>query len=249
MNELSVIIITRNRLKKLMRCLDSIDKCIPGSEIIVVDNGSTDGTGDFLKDNHSLVTIRLLANRGVTVSRNMAIRSSSRKFVMFIDDDAWLEKFDFSRIRDLFSKNMTVGIIAPKLLYPNGDLQESIRSFPTVLSLLWRGTALSRFFPNARWYKSYIKNDSNKIHEVDWSIFACQIVRRELFDIAGLLDERYFYGYEDAEFCRRAKTKGYQTYFWPDAIIYHDYTRSSARGTNIATLHHLASIGRFFVNR
>ena len=248
MKNLSVVVITRNRLAKLRRCLESIEAVLPQAEIIVVDNGSMDGTVAYLKSASRIIPVTLPYNHGVAGARNVGIKKVSTEFVMFLDDDAWLDHFDWHKVRVHLDVHPRIGVIAPRLLYPNGTVQESVRSFPTVAALIWRGLRLYKLFPNVSWYLNYIRRESTEITEVDWAIGACQIIRRSLFesDHVGLLDENYFFGYEDADFCRRAKKCGYSSVFWPDATIFHEYARTSARGINISLLRHLKSICRYF---
>lgn len=245
MNNLSIIIVTRNRLDKLKRCLDSLKLKLSEAEIIVVDNGSNDGTVQYLKDNSGIKLIALDSNIGPAGGRNIGVKQCSGEFIVFIDDDAWIEDLNVKKILDYLLSHSEVGIIAPLLFYPNGNLQESVRSFPTLSALFWRGTGLYRVFPNVFWYKKYVKNNASETHSVDWAILACQIIRKELFDKVGLFDEKHFF-YEDADFCRRAAKHGYSTVFWPDACIYHEYARTSAKGLNIDLWRHVKSIFRFY---
>ncbi len=247
MTNLSVVVITRNRLDKLMRCLDSVKKTLNGCQIIVVDNGSNDGTGDYLKARRNIESVILPTNLGVAGARNIGIKKASKDYLMFLDDDAWIDRLDLVAIESYFQNNPNVCIIAPRILNPNGTIQESMRSFPTFAALFWRGTKLYKLFPNVSWYRKYIVQDLSTIKEVDWAIGACQIIRRRLFDKLGPLDEKYFFGYEDTDFCYRAKQVGYSTVFWPDSIVYHDYARISSKGLNKQLFRHCISIGRFFL--
>ena len=246
-DRLSDVVITRNRLNKLERCLDSVKAKLPGAEVIVVDNGSTDGTASFLKKQGDKLTIKLLeANAGVTVARNIGIRLASRKCLLFLDDDAWIDRLPVEEIVSYLFGSQNIGIIAPRILYPDSSLQESARSFPTIMALFWRGTKLYKLFPDVGWYRRYIDNDQSSIHPVDWAILACMVVKREMFERFGPLDEGYSLNYEDVEFCRRIKKGGCITVYWPDATVFHDYSRPSAKGINRQFFKHIASILRFY---
>ena len=170
MNNLSIVIITRNRLDKLKRCLRSVKEKLPEAEMVVVDNGSVDGTVEFLKKDINIKARFLEANIGVAAARNVGIKIASRMFVMFLDDDAWIEQLPIDEILNYFRNNRKVGIVGPRILYPNGSIQESARSFPTIMALMWRGLLLYKIFPNTSWYKKYVKNDNGSIHEIDWVI-------------------------------------------------------------------------------
>jgi len=247
--DLSVVIITRNRLPKLKRCIDSVLKILPESEIIVVDNGSSDGTVEYLENHKNIKPVFLSVNKGVAGARNVGIKLCLRDFIMFLDDDAWIDDLDFSKIERYFQANPVVGLIAPKILYPDGRLQESIRSFPSIFALIWRGFLLYKLFPDFYWYRKYVLHNDKIIHEIDWAIGACQIMRKQIFGSVGLLDERYFFGYEDVDFCYKLKAKGYCNLYWPEAVIFHEYTRNSAKGISIHLFRHLLSIFRFFYKK
>jgi len=252
MTNLSVVVITRNRLEQLKRCLDSLRTVLPVPELIVVDNGSDDGTVEYLhgEAEHLCKTavikaVFLKENNGVAKARNIGVKNSSRDFVMFLDDDAWLDRFDFLAVERYFNEHKDVALVAPKIFYPDGSLQESIRTFPTLSGLFWRGTGLFKLFPDVSWYKKYVIHDEQNIHGIDWSIGACQVIRSEAFEEVGGFDEGYFFGYEDADLCRRLKKAGWSCVYWPDAEIFHEYARTSARGLNMSLIRHLKSVLRF----
>ena len=102
MNNLSVIIITRNRLEKLKRCLDSLKSKLSEAEMIVVDNGSDDGTVEYLNSRQDIKLIALDSNEGVAGGRNAGLEQCSSHFIMFIDDDAWVRDMNFIKIRRYF---------------------------------------------------------------------------------------------------------------------------------------------------
>ena len=260
----SVVVITRNRLEKLKRCLASIAETLPDAGVIIVDNYSTDGTRLFLEQiksaslsyplSHQIEMVLLDRNHGPARAKNIGIQralqdSSQSQLIILLDDDAWLEQLDISKIQSYFAAHPNIGIIAPHIFYPNGRDQESVRSYPTLLSVFWRGTRLYQVFPNVPWYKKYIGNDFEHDHVVDWAIGACQIIRADAFRKIGLLDVHYSFWYEDLDFCLRAWKAGYSTLYWHDAHIMHDYARTSAKGLNKELLRHCGSICRFFWNR
>ena len=245
MKNLSVVVITRNRIEKLRHCLDSIIKILPEAEIIVIDNNSNDGTKEYIEGLAYVKHHFAEKNFGWSIARNIGISMCTRDYIMFLDDDAWIQELNILCIENYFISHKEVGVIAPRIFYPSGLIQESIRSFPTIKALLWRGIGLYRIFPNVSWYRKYAKLNHLTIHEVDWAIGACQIIRKDVFDNVGLLDEKLFY-YEDADFCRRAKRAGYTTVYWPDATIYHEYARTSSRVFSVAFIRHLKSIIRFY---
>jgi len=246
MNDLSVIVITHNRLEKLKRCLDSIKKALPSADLIVVDNGSTDGTREYLRSLPGIENIRLESNAGVAKARNAGVGKAQGKYIMFLDDDAWIAELDMKAILDFFAQHPDTGMIAPRILYPDGRIQESVRAFPTLKAIFWRGSGLYKLSPNASFYKRYVSFNGASIHPVDWAIGACQMIKRAVFDDVGLLDEHYHFGYEDTDMCRRMKRSGYKVIYWPDAVVYHEYARKSAKIFSAHFFSHSYSVIRFF---
>lgn len=251
MVEISIIIITRNRQKLLKQCLNSLAGAFDSDyEIIVVDNASQDKTVEMLKDFKNITLIKNQKNLGVAPARNVGLRKARGKFIILLDDDTLIKRRgSFLKIIDFMKKHKKVAMAGPKLLYPDGQIQESARQFPTLRAILWRGTFLHKLFPNISFYKNYILKNFNRseIQEVDWVIGACQIIRKDILNKIGLLDEKYFFGYEDIDFCFRIKQAGFKVIYYPFTKVVHYYKRESAKGIiNRAKLEHIKSILRFF---
>lgn len=250
MNSISLVILTKNRKGLLKKCLDSLlTNKKYNYKIIVIDNSSSDGTFSLLKKYKYISVIKNKENLGVAKARNVGIRKSNGDYTIFIDDDAFIKKDTFLKIINFMENNKKVGIVGPKLLYPNGRIQESARSFPTLLSIIWRGTFLHRIFPKISFYKNYVLSDFDhlSIKEVDWVMGACQIIRKEVFKSIGLFDEKYFVVYDDIDFCYRAKKAGWKIVYYPDSIVYHHYARESTKGIiTKAKFEHIKSILQYF---
>ena len=251
MIETTIVIVTRNREKLLKKCLDSIkpDK-LSGYEIVVVDNASSDSTIKMLSGYGGVKLIKNKKNIGVAAARNKGAAKASGKYIIFLDDDTFLEKgVTFQKIIEYLDKNNKVALVGPRILYPSGKIQESARSFPTPLAVIWRGTFLHKLLPNTSFYKNYILKDADLSHTqvVDWVIGACQVIRKDIFNEIGKYSEKYFFGWEDIEFCYRLKNKGFEVVYFPHVEVIHYYQRESAKGfMSRAKLEHLKSIFRFF---
>ncbi len=218
------------------------------AEVIVVDNGSTDGTREYLKT-ENIPSILLDTNKGVAAARNIGIQKATGTYIMLLDDDAWIENIDMQEIQTYFRAHTDTALLAPKILYPNKKVQESVRSFPTVTSLLWRGSRLYKLFPHVSWYTKYVHNDITSIHEIDWAIGACLVFPKSVYASTGSFDEGYFFGYEDTDFCYRLKKQGYKNMFWPTTTIIHEYARISSSPFSILFWKHIYSILRFYTKR
>jgi glycosyltransferase involved in cell wall biosynthesis len=131
----------------------------------------------------------------------------------------------FEPILNYMEEHPQVGIVGPKILNRDGSVQGSARVFPTPLtSLFGRNTLLSRWFPNnliTRRNVLTIRSDGITPMEVDWVSGACMVVRREAVDDVGLMDERFFLYWEDADWCRRMWNKGWKVVYFPQDSIVH----------------------------
>jgi GT2 family glycosyltransferase len=228
----SIGITTWNQRELLRACLQSIFAHAPRAafEVIVVDNASVDGTAQMVA--RSFPTVRLIVNttnRGWTGGCNQVARASRGRYVVLLNEDTTVEGDAFGALACCMDRMSQAGIGAPRLVWPNGVRQPSCRSFPDPLSLLLRGTRLGQFFSNGRRLQRYLRDDIalNAPSRVDWALGACLIVRREVFDRIGLLDERFAY-HDDTDFCYRARKAGYKTVFCPQVTVVHHYKRRSA---------------------
>jgi len=244
---LSVVIVTRNRLDKLKRCLDSVRQKMPFAQVIVVDNGSNDGTVEYLKKRSDITSLFLPKNIGVAAGRNAGIERTTGDFVMFLDDDAWIGELNMTHIVDYFSLKPKVALVAPRILYPDGRLQESIRRFPTLSFILRRGLVSFHLLRSTKGYEKHLEHDTTRMHLIDWAIGACLIIRRDVFQRIGLFDGKFFSVYDDVDFCLRLRKKDLTAIYWPDATVYHEYSRTSTKGFNISLLRHIRSVFRYFI--
>lgn len=254
MIEVSIVILTKDRQEMLAQCLSSLRRNLdPAYETIVVDNASQDGTVEMLKNFKDIILVKNPKNLGVAAGRNLGVQKAKGNFIIFLDDDTFVKESNpFCQMIDFMKANKKVAVVGPKIIYPDGQVQESARLFPTLPALIWRGTFLHKIFPDVSFYHDYVlKNVAhNEIKEVDWVMGACQVIRRNIFDKIGFLDEGYFFGYEDIDFCFRVNKAGFKVIYYPFVEIVHYYQRESAKGmVNRAKLEHLKSILRFFWKR
>ncbi|MBF0117334.1 MAG: glycosyltransferase family 2 protein [Desulfobacterales bacterium] len=216
--DISFIILTWNSEKYIEKCLVSIfenTKNFP-FEIFIVDNGSSDSTKKIIKSfillyPDIIIPIFLDYNTGTTYSRNLALKRVSGKYIVMIDSDVEILENTIEKLITTLSKDYSIGIIAPKLLYPTGKLQKSTDYFPTLL------TKIFRFF-----FLKLLEKKEQKQNEVDYAISAFWVMRKEIIEIVGLLDEKIFYAPEDVDFCLRIWQKGYKVVYLAEVKAIHD---------------------------
>jgi N-acetylglucosaminyl-diphospho-decaprenol L-rhamnosyltransferase len=231
--DLSIIIVSYNSRDHLQRCLESLASHPPGveHEIIVVDNDSRDGSAPMVASEFPQVRLlRLPRNVGFAAGANRGAREATGEAVVLLNPDSELAADPFAPMLTYLREHEDVGIVAPRLLDPDGSLQLSCRSFPTFsVALFNRYSLLTRLFPGNRYSRRYLlsnwKHDS--VCDVDWVSGACLTIRRYLFERIGLLDESYFMYIEDVDLCQRVHRAGYKVIYFPEASVIHHIGRSS----------------------
>ncbi len=254
MKDLTIGIATWNGAGLLRDCLYSIKKNVTGVsyDVVVVDNGSIDETPDIMQKEYPDFTyIRNKENEGVAKARNKCLDIVDSRYVIVLDVDTIIHPNAFETLVRIMDQHPEAGIGGPKLLNPDNSLQLSCRTFQTLFTILFRGTALGRWFPGSSFVKDHLMIDwhHNELRLVDWMLGACHIIRREALSDIGKLDDRFFYLYEDVEYCWRARLKGWKVLYIPESQITHIYQRKSAAGFNPMTFKHLKSIFRFLTIR
>lgn len=235
----------------LTSLLDDVSATQTAAEVIVIDNGSTDGTLERLRgyeQQHAELTVLALSrNLGTTVSRNLGLKRARGEYVLILDSDTRLERGTLRALVSRFehsSKEGRVGMIAPKLVYPDGEFQESARRFPTVQTKLLR---LLRWEQLRRREESIAGVLAQRQTPVDYAISAAWFLPRRVLESVGYLDESIFYSPEDVEFCARLWGAGYAIWYCPEVTIVHDCQRlTSKRPFSRLGLSHAQGLVRFW---
>jgi hypothetical protein len=244
---LSIVILTWNSRALLEACLASLPAATRGvtSEVIVVDNGSRDGTWAALAQHPECVAVRNATNRGVAPARNQGLRLARGAFVALLDVDTVVAPEAFAVLVRHLQSNAGVGLAGPRLVDAGGALQYSCRRFPTVVDKVLRrlperwGRAIRRDVELRAW-------DHASVRQVDYVIGACQVIRRHALERVGLLDERIFYGPEDVDLCLRMYRAGWQVTYVPQAEVTHLERRITRRVLSVLTVRHVFGLGYYF---
>ena len=247
--KLSVIILTWNSKEMLRLCLNSLYSSLKVSEyeVIVVDNGSQDSTTEMISNNFpEIKLIKNTSNKGVAPARNQGLQIAQGKYLLLLDVDTTVAVGTIDVLIDYLDKHSTIGLVGPKLFYPDGQLQYSCRKFPTVWTKVLRRVpvkAAERFLIDEL-YKSW---DHNSVREVDYVIGACQLIRRKAIEEIGYLDNAMFYGAEDVDCCLRLQKADWKVVYNPHAIVIHKEQRiTKKRLFSKITWKHILSLMRYF---
>ncbi len=237
--DLSIIIVTWNVKGLLAGCLDSIYRHLPPQgitfEVWVVDNASVDNTVEMVRRDYPQV--KLIANRdnlGFARANNQAIRRAAGRYIFLLNPDTKLIDGSLARLIKFADRQAEPCLVGPKLLYPDGSLQPSVRRFPRLLDQALILLKLHNFFPRCRPLRRYYMADFDyrTIAEVDQLMGAAILIPQKIFRRLGLLDERFWLLFEEVDFCQRVRAAGYKIYFNPQAAIIHYKGQSfKRRGT------------------
>jgi len=234
--DLSVLIVTYNSRAFIGECVDAVRASMTRHtyEIIAVDNASSDETSKYLRDEYpSVLVIDMGRNAGFSAGNNCAYRASRGRHVVLLNGDATVTPGALDALIEFLDSSEGAGVVAPRLLNPDGSDQGTARSFPTPAAAVFgRRSPLTRMFPAnhySRRYMSGLDREGSEPFEVDWVSGACLMVPRAVVKTVGLLDESFFMHWEDADWCRRIKQRGFTVSCLPTAQVFHA-EGSSRRG-------------------
>jgi len=237
MIDISFIILTWNSRTYIRRCLDSVAAACRRDgvafEVVVVDNGSTDGSVEELKQYQTAEPdtyrmIRFDTNRGTTYPRNVGIRESRGQHLCVLDSDTEFGEGSIREVLNHLQAEPSVGIIAPRLVFPTGSVQVSVKRFPAFWHKLLKipKALFGLHVVDADFYEGFPFNEATAI---DTAISACWFFRRDLLDSVGFLDEKIFYSPEDLDYCVRVAKQGRRVLYWPALTITHHTQQISHR--------------------
>lgn len=231
MVKLSVIIINYNtpEMTELsIRRLREREPELP-LEIILIDNNSDEKLSAETIGSLGLKYIENRENFGFAKAVNQGIGASAGEYILLLNSDVIVDEGAISRLAGCLDGNRNTAAAGPKMVYPDGREQVSFGFFPNVLREFIRLFALYKIIP----YGTLARRNrfNRRIFEeggaVDWLSGGCLLVRRETFDRVGLLDEHYFFGVEDIDFCWRLRAAGLEVRFVPEARVVHHHGFSS----------------------
>ncbi|PIU36299.1 glycosyltransferase family 2 protein [Candidatus Shapirobacteria bacterium CG07_land_8_20_14_0_80_39_18] len=230
---LSIVILSWNTEALLKQCLESLEEgCegIGGCEVVVVDNGSTDGSSEMVRKyqiRNTKYKIRLIENQsnlGFAKGNNIGIKEARGEYIMLLNSDTIVQKGSLKKMVDFLDQHGEISVVGPKLLNQDGTPQSSCGQFPNlwvVFIMLFKehfgGSRTVRYSPAVS-------------GEVDWLMGAAFVAREKVFKKVGFLDERMFMYMEEVEWFYRVRKAGLKAYFLKEAEIVHLGRGSSSSG-------------------
>ncbi|UPG87774.1 glycosyltransferase [Luteibacter aegosomatis] len=245
---LSIIIITWNERENLERCLLSLmDKVdFERDEVIVVDNGSRDGSAEFVATLPRIRYFPLEHNHGVGPARNRGLFLARGKYCMTLDNDTiFLTADPGAIVEEFFRTHPDAGVVGFQLLNVDRTRQDSTRRFPRFYQPIAARIPASRMLGFVRReLERHLMLDtrfdeSADPMEVDYVLGANQTFTKDTAARLMGYDDRIFFGPEDAEFCVRTRKLGLRNYYSRKISVVHDYKRRTRKFSRL-TLKHLA---------
>ncbi len=219
------------------------------SETLVVDQESVDLSAEMVEtDFPQARLIRQRPNLGFAGGNNVAWRHAKGRYFLLLNSDTCVQPGWLTELVAYADAHPKAGLIGPKLLNPDGTLQYSCRTFPTLGAGLFRHTPLEWLAPKNRYTGDYLMRDWDhaSARQVDWLSGACLLARRELVEQIGGLDEGFFMYFEDVDWAMRAHQAGWEVHYTPQPRIIHEIGRSSDRRPRRMIVMHHESAYRFF---
>ena len=250
MKKISFIILSWNSEKYLQNCIESILKIKElETEIIIIDNGSTDNSIKIIEKYKKAKLIKLEKNYGTTISRNKGLHEiKDTDYICILDSDTVINEESIVIMTEYVEKHMDVGIVGPSMIGKDNQKQIPFRKFPTKQIKLYKALPIAKFNKIGESLESYDLNNITDEFECDYLISACWVMRYDVYKKLGDLDEKIFYAPEDVEYCMRARNKGYKVIHLKRAQITHFYQRISKKKLlSKANITHLS--GLFYVWR
>jgi GT2 family glycosyltransferase len=244
--DVSLIIISLNSRGYVRDCIASARMSIwrrVSWEIIVVDNGSTDGTPAMLTN--EFPEVRVVANPsnvGYCKAGNQGAAIARGRYLLFLNDDTVMLDDAVTRLIEWLDQHPGAGMSGSRLLNTDGtDQFSSGRRFTSPMATIFgRKSVLTRLFPRAPWARRYLMSDELQgyaPYEVDWLSAAAMVVRRAVFDEVGGLAEDFYYFHEQV-FSARVKGAGYTVHLDPTSrIIHHEGVGSGVRTRRVRRQH------------
>lgn len=228
----SVVILNWNGRDYLEACLTALmAQEPPPDRVVLVDNGSSDGSAEFVRERFPQVAVRENGgNLGFAAGNNAALRDETAEVVVLLNPDVVLSSGALAALAGALDTEPSIGIAGAKLWYPDGETIQHGGGYITHPQALPGHYGIGR--PDA--------GDHDAAREVEYVIGAATALRRSMLDEIGLLDEGYFLYFEDVDLCARARRAGYRVVYRPQATGVHVESATAAKGS-FAYLHRFHS--------
>lgn len=225
--EITAIVVSWNVREQLERCLNALtDSQDVFLHIMVVDNGSSDGSAVLVRERFTKVKlITNPDNRGFAAAVNQALAHAASDVVL-VNPDLEVKPDTLAALAQALARYPKAGIVGPKISYQDGQLQPSVRYFPTTRDLLLTLLKLPNLLPLLTAHYAGLQVSYDQEQLVDQVMGSCFYIRRSTLEQIGHFDEGFFLWFEEVDFCKRASQQGWQTLYTPSAQATHEKNAS-----------------------
>jgi GT2 family glycosyltransferase len=223
MSRMAVAVINWNTRDLLRTCLQSA-LADGAQEVVVIDNGSYDGSIDMMRREFPFVRLKVLpSNPGYGAASNIAFRLCTAEYVLLLNSDTEIRPGALAALTRALDDQPQVGIIGPRLENPDGSLQRSVFPYPSPFISLFKRQPFAFLVSRLPGLREYypLNFSHNSQRRVPWVLGAAQAIRREAFDAVRGFDETYVMYFEEVDLCYRMRKAGWETRFDPSSIIMH----------------------------
>jgi GT2 family glycosyltransferase len=236
MPHVDVIVVSYNSRDELRACVEPLAG-VGDISVIVVDSNSTDGCLETVAD-LPVTTIPLHINRGFGYGCNVGWRAGTAPHVLFLNPDGTIEPSELERLVAASGAAPDAGIVAPRIVEPDGTLDHSLRQFPRLRTTFAQALFLHRLFPHAQWTDEVIRDPAVYMapSSVEWVSGACMLVRRDVLERIGGFDDTFFLYSEDIDLCKRVHDLGLDVRFEPSVTATHAGGASAPRADLLPVL-------------
>ncbi len=246
MVDLSIIIVNWNTKEYLVRCLRSIFETGKRDfwEVLVVDNGSLDGSADEVK--RVFPGVRVIENRenlGFARATNQGLKEGTGRYGLLLNPDTQVREGSIETLLSFMETHPEAGIAGVQLLNADGSRQNAIANYPTLATELLNKSLLRWLFPERFPGKESVRSEPVEVESV---IGACMIARKKAVEEVGFLDENYFLFLEETDWCYRMRRAGWKVYHVPAAEITHFQGKSAEADIEKAKIEYYRSRYQFF---
>lgn len=229
--DLTIVVVSWNVRELLRACLVSIDRGrgALSLQVIVVDNASTDGSAEMVAGEFPWVELIASAeNVGFPAGNNLGLARARGRHVLLLNPDTEVIGDALPTLVAYLDAHPDVGVVGPQLRNADGSVQSSRRRFPTLATAFFESTWLEGLAPRGLLDRYYVRDQADDATSaVDWVVGAALMVRGEVVQQVGPLDEGYFMYSEELDWCRRICDAGWRVVYLPAAQIVHHYGKSS----------------------
>ncbi len=252
--DLTVVILSYNTKDVTGRCLDKLKiskeycekKFKNKVRVIVVDNGSSDGSVGMIKTEHPWVKLIALAkNSGFSGGNNLAMKEVKTPFILLLNSDVYLEEESLYKALAYFRVNLNCDVLGARLNYANGSLQPSAGNLPNPLNIIFWILGLSLLPGISQLVPPFHPKDKkyfSKAHQVDWIMGAFFMLKEEVYKRTGGFDEKLFMHMEEVEWCKRIRRREYKIWYVPQVEVTHLHGASTNFDLSLSFLNELKGI-------